>query len=1035
MSPDAHRTLPTIALVTLRHFQISSHTFIYDIATRHTVKTLLIGYHYRPADVINVTSICAQTATSTSHLLAHLLAKLKQAPFASLNVHQLVAGARQGLGVPLTADRPAICLLKTQGQLSLSLANLSVRVVYQWASTSLEIRVLLCLASVLYPSVYGNTIRSSNYKGTLSFDLKMPAVTTRSGRHVKRPLLPDEPKTRSKAADIHTESDADTIQSPQPQRRPRARRRAGPKSVMVGDDNDDDDPQESSTTRRRPPPKPRPLAQSKCSGPMTSSAEEEIFEATAPASVAEAHGTTASKDPNPASEIQSNNPNGGTSATPTESHNTGHGSKDHGKDTSAACAESHSTEDGGNNSATPATGCLHRSCGVKSYAPDRNNGEESSPSDTAVDATANDGDDDEAVPASNSPSPSWLTATQKQKSKVVVDVNENNNSEDEDDEDFVKIKGRIPQAGISKAQELGKNTLEAAREIGKEYGKSARMILIKAGLTMKATWKESPWNQHQTWFAATCPPPKGASGAVSPADLKAWKVKQRAHYKAHPHGDPQHASVWKEILENWDCAVAGSTEDLTSRSAAGLMMAVRDAFTKSKITTIKAAYWHRTHGIHIAGVVIFPGDEEAGHQASGLFAGSDMVKALINSHQLDIKRWLDELTTILKYKDLEAAHAEGKTFSLLPPSSTTLNDTLLCNGKPARDRNRKVAPMMISEKFAEAGHPLKTLNSRWLTMLDILYAEKLCIHDWPAGVPLPGPDFDLKALSASQLRALVAPYLRIHLGAMYEAKLGLDDNDNDSEAEAAKAKKRKGKSKKSGDKGRKKGLIAEEPSVVLHISRWPESDILALEMQASNTCLIPLVIDTDGRVIRALQDSEKFIKDLPKDDTPRRCTNKVIKQPTISNLAASRSTIEALRSTIGASCSTMGASRPNQTALRFNNAALSSNHIRKRTRPHYESAQETEDLERETVEERHRVRVHDNSHIHSGRAQSQIVSTSRSRLPSRSSVVPPSRAGSSVVPTSRAGSSQHRHYPTVRSPRIRPASPDRRLIIEEDEYY
>lgn len=64
-------------------------------------------------------------------------------------------------------------------------------------------------------------------------------------------------------------------------------------------------------------------------------------------------------------------------------------------------------------------------------------------------------------------------------------------------------------------------------------------------------------------------------------DLKAWKVKQRAHYKAHPHGDPQHTSVWKEILENWDRAVAGSTEDLTSRSAAGLMMAVRDAFTKS----------------------------------------------------------------------------------------------------------------------------------------------------------------------------------------------------------------------------------------------------------------------------------------------------------------------------------------------------------------------------------------------------------------------------------------------------------------------
>ncbi|KAG1721171.1 uncharacterized protein EDB91DRAFT_1088548 [Suillus paluster] len=572
---------------------------------------------------------------------------------------------------------------------------------------------------------------------------------------------------------------------------------------------------------------------------------------TAPALVTEAHSTTASKDPNPASEIPSNDPNGGTSATPTELHNTEHGSKHHGKDTSAACAESHSTEDGGNNSATPATGCLR----------------------------------------SNPLSASRLMATQKQKSKVMADVNENIDSEDEDnEEDFVKTKGRIPQAGISKAQELGNNTLETTRALGKEYGKSVRMILIEAGLMMKATQKESLWNQHQTWFAATCPLPKGVLGAVSP----------------------------------------------------GLMMAVHDAFTKSRLTTIKAAYWHRTHGIHIAGVAIFPGDKEAGHQASGLFAGTwqSLSASYIN----------------YRYKDLEAAHAKGKTFSLLPPSSTTPNGTLLCNGKPARDRNRKVAPMMISEKFAEASHPLKTSNSRWLTMLDILYAEKLCIHDWPAGVPLPGPNFDFKALSASQLHALVAPYLRIHLGAMYEAELGLDDDNDDSEAEAAKVKKHKGKSKKSGDKGRKEGPIAEEPSVVLHISRWPESDILALETQATNVCLILLIIDTDSRVIRSLQDSEKFIKDLPQDDTPRRHTNEVIKKSTMSNPAASRLTMGALRPNQEASCS-------NQTASHFNNAAPSSNYIRKWTWPHYESAQETEDLERETVEERCHARVLDNAAI------------------------------------------------------------------------
>ncbi|KAG2046181.1 hypothetical protein BDR06DRAFT_1014952 [Suillus hirtellus] len=524
-----------------------------------------------------------------------------------------------------------------------------------------------------------------------------------------------------------------------------------------------------------------------------------------------------------------------------------------------------------------------------------------------------------------------------------------------------------------------------------------------------------------------------------------------------------------------------------------------------------------------------------------------MVKALVNSHQLDIKCWLDELTTILKYKDLEAAHAEGKTFSLLPASYTAPNGSLLCNSKPARDRNRKVTPMMISEKFAEASHPLKTSNSRWLTMLDILYTEKLCIHDWPAGVPPPGPDFDLKALSASQLHALVAPYLRLHLGAMYEAELGLDDDDDDSEAEAAKAKKRKGKSKKSGDKGRKQGVMVEEPSVILHISRWPESDILTVETQATSMCLIPLIIDTNGKVVRSLQDSEKFIKELPQDDTqddnqddtPRHHTKQVIKKPTVSNLTASHSTMGALRSNQEALRSTMGALRPNQAASHSNQEASCSNHeasrsrrntnraikdnfpplsppqealrshhptnrvfeelppsspptpssqfsspppisrastpmstsgyshvgdvtylsrsryehshdgprryqhaldnamptynldTRKRTWPIYESAQETEDLEREMVEERHRVRAHDNSHVPVGRAQSQahvssapIASTSHSRLVSCSS----------IVSTSRTGSSQRRNHSTVRPSHMCPASPDCHAIMEEDEY-
>ncbi|KAG2074338.1 hypothetical protein BDR04DRAFT_1151411 [Suillus decipiens] len=478
---------------------------------------------------------------------------------------------------------------------------------------------------------------------------------------------------------------------------PHPRHCAGPKSVI---DHGNDHPELSI----HPPPKPHPLAWSKHSGPMTSSAEEEIFEASfsryssmipatsniaidqqshpshvqladgtllthakfclladeevsadiqeAPTPVTGEHATTVSENLNAISQSQTNNLNGrnvndqGTSATCTESHDAGYSNKDHGKDTSGTSTESCYPEEGGNDdghktSATSTNGCPHRSGGIKSYAPDCSAGEESSLSDSdwAVDEVqwkkvqqtadhdiaANHSEDNEASSEVDPPSPLQLMAKQKQKLKVMVEVDEHHGSEDEDDEDFVKTKGRIPQVGILKVQELGKKTLEAARTLGQEYGKSAQTILIKAGLTMKATHKESLWNQHQTWFTAT----------VSPVlitfveDIKAWK------------DDPQHTSLWKKIQENWDHAVVGTTEDLTLHSAAGLMMGICDAFTKS------AAYWHCTHGIHIAGAAIFPSDEEGGHQASGLFSSLDMVKALINSHQLDIKHWLDELTTIL----------------------------------------------------------------------------------------------------------------------------------------------------------------------------------------------------------------------------------------------------------------------------------------------------------------------------------------------------------------------------------------------------
>ncbi|KAG1781438.1 hypothetical protein EV702DRAFT_1192927 [Suillus placidus] len=651
-------------------------------------------------------------------------------------------------------------------------------------------------------------------------------------------------------------------------------------------------------------------------------------------------------------------------------------------------------------------------------------------------------------------------------------------------------KGRVPSEAVSKVQELGCTTIEAVKALGIEYGKSARVILIEAGLATKATCKESPWNQHQTWFKTFSPPSQ-----------ESWKEEQAAHYKAHLYKDPKHAVLWQKIQEYWDGSLAGATEDLTSRSASSLMLCVRDDFSKA------AGYWYRTHGIHISGVAIFPGHEDAGHQASGHI--------------------LDELITILKYKDLEAAQAEGISFSFLPRPTAVPNGMLLCNGKSTRDRNRKVAPMIISEKFAEAGHPLKTSNNRWLDMLNTLYVEQLFILNWPAGVPPPGPDFDLKALSASQLCALVVPYLRMHLGAMYKVDLGQDDEDDDSEAEIAKTKKHKGKYKKSNDNRRTKGTIVEEPDIVLSIREWSEYDVEHFESQSPSMYSIPLVMNTNGDVLHELQDSVKFCKDFPLPD--QASTKQVTEELPSSDQEAVHSTPVALRPTQGralrptqvASRPTQVASRPTQVAPCSNHRAPHSNHNARQshqeasclpqpthwelhqglppsspllipstivlssssgstilvssyardsyecphyegqrqcgglrdnshtlpydsdtckwTQDNYETAHEAGDLENETIVERYHAKLPYPVWSSSTTPTSTNCQHPRSQLPARSSHTPVSRhsqlpACSSHAPVSRrSGSSLCCHHPRARSPRFRPASPDRRPIIDIDE--
>ncbi|KAG1760794.1 hypothetical protein EDD22DRAFT_954627 [Suillus occidentalis] len=444
------------------------------------------------------------------------------------------------------------------------------------------------------------------------------------------------------------------------------------------------------------------------------------------------------------------------------------------------------------------------------------------------------------------------TTEEHQKGKAVAEAEVDDNDNDSkgcDEEDKLEDGDKTTH----KAGRLSKEAILAVHD-------------FKAGLARKATRKESIWNQHQAWFKTVLHPSKATS-------LQAWKAKQAKHYHAHSHKDPKNAALWKQIQEHFDHAIA-THNDLSSQESCSLMMAVCEMFAKL-MSAVLALYWHHTYRIHVAGIVIYPGDEESGCQASSFFVGSDIVKALIDTQQVNAKHMIDEITTILKYKDLEAVQAGGKNINFLPPAALVANASLLCNSKSDRDRNRMVAPMVISKAFAEASHRLPILH------------------------------------------ALVGPYLRIHLGEMYEAELGQDEDEDDSDAEKGKMAKQKGKSKKVG-------VLLQD-----------------LTSYTGNMFEIPLVIDTDGVILHDLKDSEKFIKNLPPHITRKQIGKMIHAETPTSDASAEHSGSEAssgfsymwygsmcqLRGSalsLGALRSNLGAPHSNQGAMCSNQGALCS---------------------------------------------------------------------------------------------------------------
>ena len=69
----------------------------------------------------------------------------------------------------------------------------------------------------------------------------------------------------------------------------------------------------------------------------------------------------------------------------------------------------------------------------------------------------------------------------------------------------------------------------------------------------------------------------------------------------------------------------------------------------STIYFSQAEAWCNLEEINNVSILMYVGEDPAGHQLSGIFGGSDIVRKFINDHSIDVHALMDKYTSIFKY--------------------------------------------------------------------------------------------------------------------------------------------------------------------------------------------------------------------------------------------------------------------------------------------------------------------------------------------------------------------------------------------------
>ncbi|KAI5993139.1 hypothetical protein F5J12DRAFT_786015 [Pisolithus orientalis] len=308
----------------------------------------------------------------------------------------------------------------------------------------------------------------------------------------------------------------------------------------------------------------------------------------------------------------------------------------------------------------------------------------------------------------------------------------------------LKKPGNLPTAALDKICAFAKDIKTTAEELGQWHRWSTCDILVTAGFSVKASHtKINEANLFCSWYWATQPKP---DGGIPKDDFMARREKLKAIYE------------WTRV-------------DNAKTQFSGL-----------------AEVWSNLKDIEIVGAVMYVGQDPAGHQTSGIFGGSEMIRNFINENGIDVWSLMDKYTTIFKcLRNSDGVDARVAGTSSIGDVGSVLE--LCCHTKETpRDHNCRVFGSMMKEKMLAAlrdlcvTHSIKVSDPQkvsWYQLLQFLWRSHLTIVNWPHGVSPPGPGFKYKKLKAGPLCQLVVPCLQRKLSLLYDGQTD-DEEEQDS---------------------------------------------------------------------------------------------------------------------------------------------------------------------------------------------------------------------------------------------------------------